>query len=556
MKYILTIFILSLLVCSVSATVRYLAPVGTSVSGDWVGHLTTVAGLNAVMVVGDTARMAPGTYKGTPLVPPTHESEMAPWTGAGACDTCTTTYYVCSTWVSEEDIGEESNWNTAIITGADTVDVWDNPSGNIWKASWDGGVLGNDHDSIACVTWGSTDSLLKPALTNVVTEGESFYDNIDDSLYVYLNGGGDPNDFIIYASRQTSLRMNGARHSDYMYFAGIDFRIGQTATVDFSFLTNNAMFQHCNLSRMSWTSLSGNGGVVASTETSGATWGGYISFIGCDISWSKDTRTGSFSHGDGAGFSIYSQHHWLWDSCVIHNTQSSGIYLKESFPTNDIPVIRDTGTTIRYTTFRDIGSMGIEFYRKSYRDSVYGCIFDGVNTDPSHDGGTATAIGVNICCASPQDNDGEIFIANNTFYNCGTTFKTTRDDALGGHIFKYNVSYDRDGVGDWMFFFELSQADFDIDSNIWHDPDIVFSVDTNVTDLNFTQWQAAGQDANSDTTDPGLNDPANGDYSRPNAPPEMNVTYGGRTWTIFGAVQNDGIVLRDGLVIRDGITIR
>jgi hypothetical protein len=38
-------------------------------------------------------------------------------------------------------------------------------------------------------------------------------------------------------------------------------------------------------------------------------------------------------------------------------------------------------------------------------------------------------------------------------------------------------------------------------------------------------------------TDPAFNDAGNGDFSRPSASAEMNRTYGGRDWTLYGAEQ-------------------
>ena len=79
---------------------------------------------------------------------------------------------------------------------------------------------------------------------------------------------------------------------------------------------------------------------------------------------------------------------------------------------------------------------------------------------------------------------------------------------------------------------------YTIDSNSYHDTNDVFLGRTYSTNRNLAQWQAWGYDANSDTTDPGLTDPANGDFSRPGASAEMEYTYP-NGWEVsrFGAWQ-------------------
>ncbi|MGB5107527.1 MAG: hypothetical protein WBP29_02670, partial [Candidatus Zixiibacteriota bacterium] len=72
-------------------------------------------------------------------------------------------------------------------------------------------------------------------------------------------------------------------------------------------------------------------------------------------------------------------------------------------------------------------------------------------------------------------------------------------------------------------------------------PSSSFSVMPNYSAaLNWTQWRALGHDTHSFNTNPGLANPAGRDFSRPSSVQEMNVTYGGRTWTRFGAWQPAG----------------
>jgi hypothetical protein len=61
----------------------------------------------------------------------------------------------------------------------------------------------------------------------------------------------------------------------------------------------------------------------------------------------------------------------------------------------------------------------------------------------------------------------------------------------------------------------------------------------------WVQWQGYGKDVHSITgTNPGFQDAPNGNYSRPEASSQMNGTYGGQTWTLYGAIQGEPAVTK------------
>lgn len=501
---------------------RYMRTGGSADSSGatWSAAYASVVTLNDSMNAGDTAFFGPGRFAGMRIIPP----------GNSGNDT---TFYVCSTWASGGDPDGSETWNTAIITGAEVITGWGNVAGNIYAADWDGLPWpATGPDTVACVTWGASDSLLKPDTTRSLSEGNSFYTATGDSLFVWLHGGGDPSGQTIYATRHATVDMmyTGTDH-DRMYFAGLDLRIGCEGVVKISYHDFYSTFFHCNLSRMSWTVASGNGGIFWSVNSS-STWGGYHNFIGCDFGHANDIRD---DNRNGSGVSIYGQHHVVFDSCTFHHTQASAIYMKESYPISG-PGTRDTGSVVRFCTFEStVGEYGIEWYRKNYKDSVYGCIFDGIN---------ATSANGNAVIAfnrgSTSDVEGECFIGNNTFYNCINPIKAINEDQLGGNKIMYNVFFDITNTINFMEYENTSMASFSQDSNYWYDASVAFRVDSAVGATYFTwaQWQALGQDVNSFNSDPGLTDPANGDFSR-SASGEMNLSYGSRTepWTVFGAVQ-------------------
>jgi len=65
-------------------------------------------------------------------------------------------------------------------------------------------------------------------------------------------------------------------------------------------------------------------------------------------------------------------------------------------------------------------------------------------------------------------------------------------------------------------------------------------------ELDSTDWAALGYDLHStwveDIDSIYWTNPSNGDFSRPTISSEMNRTYGGRTWDIYGAIQNDASI--------------
>jgi hypothetical protein len=83
--------------------------------------------------------------------------------------------------------------------------------------------------------------------------------------------------------------------------------------------------------------------------------------------------------------------------------------------------------------------------------------------------------------------------------------------------------------------------DYDIDSNYYYDASEAFLF-YNGSNRDSVYWVGTlGWDVNGAfLLNPGLNDPANGDYTRPSASDEMSRDIGGVTRTIYGALENDG----------------
>jgi hypothetical protein len=139
---------------------------------------------------------------------------------------------------------------------------------------------------------------------------------------------------------------------------------------------------------------------------------------------------------------------------------------------------------------------------------------------------------------------GGDFFCNNTMYNCNMFFYGRVEPPENNRpiTIRYNVMYKvLGGSSRWVS--DSDKPIFSnpnwclIDSNYWYDPAYAFMF-YNGTPRNWPYWSGTlDYDNHGHNSDPGLANPANDDFSRPNAPQEMNRFYGGRLWNKFGAVQ-------------------
>jgi hypothetical protein len=373
------------------------------------------------------------------------------------------------------------------------------------------------------------DSLFKPeaSLANVNAEGKSYYNSTSDIVYVWTFGGVDPNSHTMIASTGDVVRYGG--NNDYTMFFGLNLYMGCQGVVKWYDATGSDYntFSHCKIYYNGWSSASGNGACVYSNHASG--YGHYNKLLACDIGYSKDT---SPSQTDGCAVQLYQQNYFYIDSCLIHDAQENGVYYKESYT----PEL-NTLSVIRYSHIYNCGRFGVWYYCQSDRDSLYGTIIENCGEAGIEFGeGSAT-------------NLGDVFVGNNTIYNCGKTgiagacfLKLVPKLADGDHNIIYaNIFYDEMSASNFVTIDDNDYANsrFDIDYNIWHDPNVgkVFSVSRAVT--TWTGWRARGWDVHGDSTEPYLISPTTGDFSVNVNLMTMRIdtTYGGKHWTIPGAWQ-------------------
>lgn len=505
---------------------------GTSWSQAWA----TTEKVNLSLQAGDTVLFGTGRWFDTQIFPPMG-GQTAGWT-----------VYACSTFADGGD-GSDTWWDAQLV-GGDSVLNWtpyDLSNGrNIWRASWVGngcwyGSPDNDNGSRS-FTLVQDDSLLKCELTvgAIQQEGQWTHIESEDMIYAWILDGKDPNDLEMISSCKPVFKFYDDAH-DKIKVYGLDLRAGKQGVVLF---TNGAcdsiQIVHCKLRHVGHDYGENPALVMSRTKAFGPPI--YFKFVtnalirGCDISSARGTHASYYEH-NGTGIEMYCTKFTTVDSCYIHDVGGDGVYWKNEL--DPVPDSLAEGNVVKFTRFKNIRYYGVGAGKNAMHDSVYGCTFENI-------GETA----INLAYQNTYHYGGH-FIANNTLYNA-SQFWWTRYGQTGTapSELKYNVFYDRgsptynpDYYANFMRFGEAATTGeqnrqyYTVDSNMYYDPDQSFNGYANNGTQNWSGWQALGLDTHGQWNDPGFTDPANGDFSRPNASQEMNVTYGGRTWYLFGAWQ-------------------
>jgi len=424
--------------------------------------------------------------------------------------------------------------------------------------------------------------VLPSSAADVNAKGESYYDDTKDTIYVWMlgagTGGGDPDGTPFILSRAavfqqqddesttfgwgtvpgTCCKTPQASGASRIKVTGLDLRGGQPAVIwqnGADQRMDSSIFQHCHISR--GMSVWGENGACILSMGVGSQTSKNNQVLACSLGWggtrpqsgSASWPSGMFTHG--GAITLYTQEKFKTDSCYFYGWAEFGLDYK--MDGGAAPSYRQNRCT--FSIFNpNPGSPSwsrhaLRMAVKQLRDSVYGCIFvDGDHSiffqaDGQQSGG-----------AVPNDSS---FVGNNTFYNTGDfayvgEFLAARCGI--GHQIKYNVIHDfRPGAGfnGYLGVFAATNYPTDnacvnvfgvIDSNVYYDPSdaIRFQKAAYGSNMTLAQWQATPSfDVHSVvSTGALLVNPAGGNYAPTAAVPAMNVSYGGRTWTRWGAVQD------------------
>jgi hypothetical protein len=185
----------------------------------------------------------------------------------------------------------------------------------------------------------------------------------------------------------------------------------------------------------------------------------------------------------------------------------------------------------KYNVFNNPEDAGVNIYCHAEGDSIYGNVFNGSQN-----------MGVNIMSLQSH---GSHSIFNNTFYNCPKAIAVGIEGSTNGaNNARYNIVYSSSAAEQWIMK-NTDTLTWTIDSNLYYPPHFedFRTGGAGAANLTLSQWRSRyGFDTHSSSsTDPGFNDAANGDFTRPSAADEINAIYGGRVWTTLGAVQDSMI---------------
>ena len=496
---------------------------GTSWSQAWRSTTKVSNSLNA----GDTVLFGTGKWFNTQIVPP-EGGGTAGWT-----------VYACSTFAAGGD-GSDS-WNRTMISGGDSVLNWtqyDVSGGrNIWQASWSGsgcwsGAASNDGGSRSFMLT-QNDKLLKCVLSVGDINEEGKWTHIESSgrIYAWIENGQNPNNTEMISSCKPVFRFPSDNHKKIKLY-GLDLRHGKQGVVLFtSGACDSIQIIHCRLKHVGHDFGENPAVIMSRAKNFDGPYFKFASHIlirGCDISSSRGTAASYYEHA-GTGIEMYCTKYAVVDSCYIHDVYGNGVMWKnQDALSNDSIAV---GNVVKFTTFENIVEFGYVGGNNSYKDSVYGCTFINcgeAGMDPNH--------GSSI-------DFGRHFLCNNTFYRC-SMFLWNRYPMISNDStcqFKYNIMYSNeadnppDYYGNWVRM-GPGQAGYQIDYNIWYDPASSFD-GLSTCGSSWSAWQSCGFDQHGAIANPGFANVSANNFSRPSSTAEINVTYGGKTWTRIGAWQ-------------------
>jgi len=516
----------------------------------WSTAWSSIDRVNTALSVGDTVLFSTGIWYNTQIHPPEY-GDGNHWT-----------VYACSSFTASSDENRLNGKFRAKLYGGTLVTGWQeyNMSNGkaIYRAQWVGSDCYYDEQ---CYTLGQDDTLQLVPQSGLTTggivdkPGEMYHDDGTNYIYAWLYGSANPNECTMIASCK-AVMYSRVSFINCVKFWGLEMKYGKQGVIHLGGRNDSVKIEHCHVA-MSGMKDHENPAVIFSSASSSYS-AEYCGVVACSLGWALNEYGGrpaeaTFDpprngYGHGGIIDLYSQEHFHVDSNYIYGYAALGV----SFKNSDYACCEPwTGNVVRFNTIKNIKD-GILFYNYPDRDSAYGNI-----VSDCYEYGITIQSGASD---NPDYYEGKIYIANNTIYNCdvacinlrgGTTELCGSDNEVKYNICqKWNQVVGNEGESFIIGFnpraHDTCEYSYTIDSNLYYNGDVVFR--GRCAESNGYTWQdwttacgkyGEGFDHHSDTTNPGLNNPEGGDFSRPNAIDEMNVLYGGRVWTRFGAWQVD-----------------
>lgn len=513
-----------------------------STSGDdtndgksWGNAFRTFALVADSIDAGDTVRVN-GDHDSVQIIPPTGGTYSL------------RTVYLDSLYEATGTVGGATISSAEYAPGS-----WTNSAANIWWIEWTPSVTGvQDANSYKAVNQNDSAIVPRTSKANMIRAGMSYYDQTNDTMWVWLWGDANPNSQTMTLSARPTVYFSDSL-IDHVLFQGLKFRMGTVGTVCWNEAADSIFFEHCNIYGQSggWPDNPGVINGISWDDPPVQFWAQYNTFVACSVSQcypATGTPPGWVNlseHHRGAGVLTYGQRYMLIDSCVFFDLPGVMVTFKNKGNTYDDD--SDTSANVvRFSEFignpvADSGSGGgVTFLCGGWMDSAYGNTFRNMNR---------AAIHYYIVC----DAAGGIFVGNNSFYNCNPDIQYDQQTANHRSADVTSKVYYNFGSLRWLnspneeVNFKIGigsvaegdslaaiMSKFEADSNAWHDTSYNFGYAASKT---WAEWKGLGFDVNGDSTGTGFNDPANGNFTLVDPTPTMNVFYAGQWWRVKGAVQ-------------------
>jgi hypothetical protein len=564
---------------ALAGTTYYISKAGNdgNTGRSWTSAWRTTDKAQATLVAGDTLLFGTGDWYGVSFNPP-----------AGG-NANTWTVYACSSFsqikanpaaaLAGSRQPANGKYRVRLYSGT-PVTGWAVNSGSIWQARWaDTGYWAQFGTQCYNLSQGGNadpaDSMLvceSGGLSYVDRAGEYYYDPATNMMYAWPYRSVDPNTATFIASRKACFLFNSATHhgTKYVRVWGLQLKHGRPGVVTFWKATDSVFFEHCHIA-MGGSATGENAGAVMSRADAmldyGGTVGTYNTLRACSLGWAANALSATIrpsydppisgGRTQGGAVVTYQQHHFYVDSCYIYGFCAHGVQYKNDVHGNYSATSPYVGEVVRYTTIantypiRATESQGaaITIMVHPDHDSIYGCIIKDCERGIAY----TAAINSDPCCWNYKT-----FVANNSFYNCGDAFflfvgHPNITNCGDSNVFKNNVmlnwwdAYDADGMFSLHYNAGEPYCDTsfkEVDHNIWYSTvgSKAFQAYVDLGRRDWTYWRnTLGWDAHGRWGDPGFADPVHGDFSRPGAASEIYDEFGGRVWTVIGAVQPDSV---------------
>lgn len=500
------------------------ASAGTSWATAWE-HPNKV---NGSVAYGDVVYFAPGQYDTVALTP----------TVGGVTYRSARVHSDADSGVSATRLSSGALLSSDFTLRSGSVyryDVTISPRWNTWVADGRMAVTEDDSVLMSCTS-----------LADVNSAGKYFYDASSDSLFVRSFGSDDPDNHVLRFSERPVVVFNTSINNVTFYGLTLDMGYQATVILSHSDGTSSAPDSiniiHCNVQNTSGYGGGVNPALIYSGNPAGATpssesnWSQYNYFRGCTLRYSV---ANSSDYSGGAAFDWYAVQRSMADSNVIYGCYGGPIMLK--FGSAGSAKALDNVFAFN----RCIGGRA-SVWASGRQDGTlfYGNEFIG-----------ATTYALDVHSTSANGSYKSIKFWNNTFANGGSSYSMIfSPEAEGACEFKYNIVFDTAATIARTMWWKVQGGEapsqspltctyWTLDSNMYYFGASSFACEFDVTacnntGTNFASWQAAGFDVHgSATTNPNFTASHTNNFSRPSASGEMARTYGGQTWTVYGAKQ-------------------